>query len=370
MKYRSRLLRYPRLYDVQGSDELFLGAMREIVAYHMLHCPAYAKLLRAQGFTLGMLRNMQSLHTLPPLPTLFLKRHTLFSVPENEIIIRATTSGTSGQKSQVGIDLDTGLYALQMVIRSFAYYHMVSPLPTNYIILGYQPSRHNQAGIAKTAFGFTLIAPALHREYALKAAGDSYEVNLEGLMRALHRYEKQGFPVRLMGLPAYHHLLLKTLKEQNIRFKLHPQSYLCLGGGWKQFYFEQADKGELYQLAHEVLGIQENHCIDFYGAVEHPVLYCDCKNHHFHVPVYSRAIVRDAGTLKPVPYGTAGLLNLVSPLMRSMPLVSIMTDDLATLHKGENCGCGNTAPYFELMGRAGLQDIKTCAAGAGQFLQG
>ena len=55
--------------------------------------------------------------------------------------------------------------------------------------------------------------------------------------------------------------------------------------------------------------------------------------------------------------------------MMSMPLHSIMTDDLAILREGEECGCGNNAPYFELLGRAGLQDIKTCAAGAAQFLE-
>ena len=116
------------------------------------------------------------------------------------------------------------------------------------------------------------------------------------------------------------------------------------------------------------MGIPQEHCIDFFGAVEHPILYCDCPNHHFHIPVYSRVIIRDVKTLEPVGYGRPGILNLLTPLMRSMPLHSIMTDDLAILHQGEECGCGNPAPYFELLGRAGLYDVKTCAAGAAQFL--
>ena len=117
-----------------------------------------------------------------------------------------------------------------------------------------------------------------------------------------------------------------------------------------------------------MLGIEEDHCIDFFGTVEHPVLYCDCKNHHFHIPAYSRAIIRDVNTLEPLGYGVPGILNLLSPLMRSMPLHSIMNDDLAILHEGTTCACGNPAPYFELLGRAGLHEIKTCAAGTAQFL--
>lgn len=368
MKYRSALLRFAPLYDIAPSDPLFLNAMREITAFHLLHNGQYAKIARHAGFKISHLKSMEDLFRIPPLPTLFLKKHALFSVPQKNILLNATTSGTSGKKSTVGIDWDTGLHALSMVLRSFSHHKLFSPLPTNYIVLGYQPSKHNNAGIVKTAFGFTLIAPALHREYALKDTGTSYALNIDGMLSALLRYEKQGLPVRLMGLPAYHHLLLSTLKEKGIHLKLHPKSRLCLGGGWKQFHFEHADKNELYQLAQEVLGIPEKNCIDFFGAVEHPVLYCDCKNHHFHVPAYSRVIIRDPHTLLPVPNGTPGILNLVSPLMRSMPLHSILTDDLAVLHGAGTCTCGNPAPWFELLGRAGIQDVKTCAANAAQFL--
>lgn len=368
MRYRDALLRYPRIYDTAATDALFLRAMREITAHHMLHNPDYLRIVRQQGFQLKSLRHFEDLHRIPPLPTLFLKRHSLYTTPQNRMIIKATTSGTSGKKSTVGLDMNTGLYALEMVLRTLYGRRLLSPLPTNYIMLSYQPSRQNQVALAKTAFGFTLLTLTLHREYALKNMGDSYQVDIDGLIAALLRYEKQGLPVRLVGLPAYHHLLLTTLRDAGLRLRLHPQSLLTIGGGWKQYYFEHADKGELYRLAEAVLGIPEDRCVDFFGVVEHPVLMCDCENHHFHVPVFSRVLVRDTATLQPVPYGTAGILNLLSPLMHGMPLHSIMTDDLVILHEGAECGCGNPAPYFELLGRAGLQDIKTCAAGAAQFL--
>jgi len=367
MRNRRKLLHGTALYDHPATDATFFAAMREVTAYHIAHNPAYAQI--AEGFNPKSLETLDDLHHIPALPTLFLKRHTLFTRPEGKMILKSTTSGTSGRKSTVGIDMNTALFSLEMVWRSFRHFKLTSLTPTNYIILGYQPSRHNQLGITKTAFGFTFITPTLHRAYALRDTGDSYELDIEGLISALLRYEKQSFPVRLMGLPAYHYLLLTTLRERGIRLKLHPKSRLCLGGGWKQFYFERADKGELYALAEEVLSIPEERCIDFFGAVEHPILYCDCKNHHFHIPVYSRVIIRDVNTLEPLGYGRPGILNLISPLMRSMPLHSIMTDDLAILHEGSACGCGNPAPYFELLGRAGLSEIKTCAVGAAQFLE-
>lgn len=369
IKYRNELLRYPNIYDVEGSDELFLASMREITAFHMLHNPTYAKIVKQQGFKLSSLRTTNSLYKIPPLPTLLLKKYSLYSLPQNKIFVKATTSGTSGHKSEVGTDLASFLFEASIALRMMAHYHMPSLIPTNYIVLGYQYTPHTQLGIARSAFAFTLVTPALRRVYALQYNGGTYTLNFNGVLQAIKRYQKQGLPVRILGLPAYLHLFLTTLKNMGLRFKLHPKSMVCLGGGWKQFYSEHADKSELYRLSEEVLGIPESRFVDFFSVVEHPLPYCDCKNHHFHVPVYSRAIIRDAATLQPLPYGMPGILNLLSPLLRSMPLHSILTDDLAILHPGAKCGCGNTAPYFELLGRAGLHDIKTCAAGAAQFIQ-
>jgi hypothetical protein len=104
--------------------------------------------------------------------------------------------------------------------------------------------------------------------------------------------------------------------------------------------------------------------------VEHPILYCDCKNHHFHVPAYSRVIIRDVKTLERVSNGQIGLVNLITPMVKATPILSVMTDDLGVLHEGVECGCGIISPYLEIIGRIGLKDIKTCAAGAAELIAG
>lgn len=45
-----------------------------------------------------------------------------------------------------------------------------------------------------------------------------------------------------------------------------------------------------------------------------------------------------------------------------------MTDDLGYLTPGEDCGCGLKSPYLTILGRAGLNDITTCAAGTAELL--
>ena len=49
--------------------------------------------------------------------------------------------------------------------------------------------------------------------------------------------------------------------------------------------------------------------------------------------------------------------------------MSVMTDDIGILHDGKKCGCGIESPYLEIIGRIGMKDIKTCAAGAAELLK-
>jgi phenylacetate-coenzyme A ligase PaaK-like adenylate-forming protein len=146
-------------------------------------------------------------------------------------------------------------------------------------------------------------------------------------------------------------------------------SLITLGGGWKQFYADAVSKTDFYQLVYEVLGIDDQHIVEFFGAVEHPILYTDCRCHHFHVPVYSRVVIRDPDTMEPLPNGKLGLVNLMTPMVKSTPMLSVMPDDLGILHD-EPCPCGETSPWLEIVGRVGIRDIVTCAAGAEELLHG
>lgn len=267
----------------------------------------------------------------------------------------------------MALDWPSVYRGLGMILGTFFTNRLVSLRPTNYIVLGYQPAKRNKIGAAKTAYATTFAAPAVNKEYALKDTGTDYVLNMEGIKNALLHYEKSGLPVRFMGFPAYFMFLVKELIHSGIKLKLNPKSLILLAGGWKQYFTEQVDKPTLYVMSEEALGLGGDRIREFFGAVEHPIAYFDCPNHHFHVPVYSRVILRDLN-LHPVGYNVPGLLNLITPMMTSMPFVSVMTDDLGIMHPGEECGCGIRSPYFEILGRVGLADIKTCAANASELL--
>lgn len=365
---RQKLFWLSRAYDLPGSDARFLRAVRDNCAYHIRHCPEYRVICRAEGFSPDQVKTMDDLAKLPLLPTLFFKRHHVSSMPRWRMAMKVTSSGTSGSFSRVGFDWGCIFAEIPMVLRLGFYHKLVSPKPANYVILGYKPGRQDSMGVARTMFGLTHFAPPLSRFYALRWRDGAYVPDLDGSVRRLALCAKSPFPVRIVAFPSYLWFGMARLEELGLAVRLPRGSKILLAGGWKQHYAQEVDKPRLYALARKVLGVEEENIHEFFGAVEHPVFFNTCKKHRFHIPVYSRVLIRDVRTLQPLPMGEVGLVNLITPLINATPVTSVMTDDLGVLTPGEECGCGLKSPYLTILGRAGLTDITTCAAGAAELL--
>lgn len=358
-------------YDTERAEKIFLHRMKENMLFQFQNCEEYRELLEHLGWNEEKISLIQSLKEIPFLPTLYFKHHRLDSLPPEKMMTTATSSGTSGNKSVIGYDVKSMWRALGMVLGIGKKHGLWSLRPCHHIILGYEHKsllwgsrKVEEKAVAKTAYGFTFFAPALSRTYALREVNGEYQLNLEEIKQKLIRFSKGHIPVRIMGFPFHAFWLLNMLKEEGISCPLPKGSMMAFGGGWKEYYTQRADKETMYRLVEEVLAIPESRCREFFGAVEHPILYCDCKHHHFHVPIYARVIIRDVDSMEPVENGTVGLVNLMTPMIQSAPVLSIMTDDLGILHEPYECGCGINTPYLEILGRVGMTDITTCAAGA------
>jgi phenylacetate-coenzyme A ligase PaaK-like adenylate-forming protein len=368
MSKSSFLFHTRKLNDISLTSKLFMQAMKENCQFHYNHCLDYKNILDKQGFLPSDLKTEEDLAKLPFIPTAFLKLHPLMSLPNKKLLIKATSSGTSGHKTVIGLDLAAIFYGIPMIYKALRKVKLISLQPRHFIIFGYQPSKDNKSSIARTSKALTFLSPAVSKTYALKYHKGSYNLDLENIKQTLIKKSHAHFPTITIGFPAYTYFLLKQMKEEGIFLKMPKGSKLTIGGGWKQFYQERIDKTEFYRLVKEVLDIDDHNCIEFFSAMEHPVLYVDCRYHHFHLVPYARAIIRDVETFAPLGYNKPGLLNLLTPMLKSHPLLSIMTDDLAILHD-EPCLCGCKSPYLEILGRVGVEDIKTCAQTADSYLK-
>lgn len=367
MRARRKLYGYKDLYNFKDTNELFYASMLENYRYELRWNRIYRQWVKRKHATYKNIKAYSELHKLPCLPTWLLKERKLKTTLYG-VCFHATSSGTSGKKSHIYYDLGAILAGAKMMYRMIKFHRLWSICPTHYIMLGGKPSKENQTILSKTQFGCSLFTPAKSRTYGLKVTNKGEQVREKEIMELLERYEKGRrhrvweCPVRIIGMPSYLFFLVNTLREKGIQCQLPKGSKILLGGGWKQHYQEEVEKEVLFQLIEETLGVKQEACIEFFGIAEHPQVYCTCKNHHFHVPSYSRVIVRDVEDLTPLPYGEVGLMSFLSSLTIASPLLHIMTDDLGVMYSGEQCGCGIKTPYFDILGRVGMKQIKTCSA--------
>ena len=68
MTARWKLFYSRDMYDLPGTEALFLKSMGECCAYHAAHCPEYAAILAGAGFAPGDLRTRRILPACRPYP--------------------------------------------------------------------------------------------------------------------------------------------------------------------------------------------------------------------------------------------------------------------------------------------------------------
>lgn len=350
-------------------DGLFDQAMAEISRFHIQHTPGYAHWLSANGLTFEELDGLDDWSRLPPIYASFFKQHALLSTTGTGAL-ELTSSGTSGQKSRMCYD-ERSLRAAQfMVERIFVHYGWDTPQTAcNYLLLSYEPAGDITLGTSYTDQFLCQFAPVNRVVYALRRTANGHEFDAFGVIAALQAFAEEGLPVRIIGFPAFLWQVLQRMRAIGVTdLQLHSESLALFGGGWKTQSAQEIPRQQLYQRIQQQLGIELGRCRDGYGAVEHPVPYIECARHHFHVPVYAKVFVRSPFDATVLPYGQPGLLSFVSPYISSSPAHAVVMSDLATLHPGASCGCGISADWFELHGRAATTAGRSCAMAASELL--
>jgi phenylacetate-coenzyme A ligase PaaK-like adenylate-forming protein len=352
-----------------GYAELFAEAMRESMIWHAERSEYYRDFLRLKG--VDPRKPAPRLEDIPFLPAVFFKSHEVLSIPREQVALHLTSSGTTGQKSQMFFDnwsLEAGQRFVDCV---YQFEGFVTPKsPANYLLYSYETEPDSKLGTAYTDHFLCKYAPAREVFHALRRTGaGGHEFDLFGCIEKLQAFEKDGAPVRIFGFPAFLYFTLKRMRELKMRpLRLSPESLVFLGGGWKGNADQAVSKEELYSMITEVLGIPDRRARDSFGAVEHAIPYSECEHHHFHIPVWSRVIIRDVRTLQPLGFGQRGFLQFLTPYITSVPAQSVMMGDLASLHPGSECACALDSPFFVVHGRAGTSKNKSCAVAASELL--
>ncbi|HNW34345.1 MAG TPA: acyl-protein synthetase [Candidatus Ozemobacteraceae bacterium] len=363
-----------RLFDVSdafshspATEAVFAEAMREALVWHRSRCPEFAGFLDRKG--LGE-NAMPEPDEIPPLFVTIFKEHRLVSIPDSQVKIELTSSGTGGQRSAIVLDRRSYQRILRIVDSIFGSLGLVNHDETvDYLCFTYDPRIAKNVG---TAFSDKILTGLTRRGsvfYAIRwsEATGSFEFDLGRTVRRLLAFARRGRPIRILGFPAYLWQVCDELEKRGKRLKLGNRSFVITGGGWKIHKEREVTKQMFKKRVSSILGLPEENIRDSFGMVEHGIPYVDCEHGRLHVPVFARARVIDPESLRPLPDGEPGLLHLMTPYLSSYPSISLLTTDRARL--ADRCPCGRRGKTIEILGRAGVAKHKGCAITALELLK-
>lgn len=350
------------------TEKLFDESMRECLEWHLKKCPDFCSFMRESGLS----ENIENLtpEEIPPLLVTIFKEFRLISVPESQVKIELTSSGTGGRMSAIVLDNRSYRRIQKIVFNIFNSLGMVNlEQKVNYLCFTYDPRK---AGSVGTAFSDKMLTGLTARRavfYAIRwneAVGD-FEFDLDATVKKLIEFGRRSEPVRILGFPAYLWQVCNRLEEKGITLQLGKDSFIITGGGWKMHKDKEVTKDIFKKRVEEMLGMPGENIRDLFGMVEHGIPYVDCEHGRLHVPIYARARVVEPETLEDLGKGTPGVLHLMTPYLSSYPSISLLTTDLAVIE--DKCPCGRHGDTFRILGRAGLAKHKGCAITALDLLK-
>lgn len=347
---------------------IVVQAMREFAEFHYQNSKEVRFLYDREKFDPKSIREEKDLARIPAIGVTAMKYYLMLSLPEREAVLKLTSSGTGGQKTQIWFDEASLARVQNMLDVLWQQEGLVSNTPTNYCCFIYDPEQAQDLGIAFSVKNEERFAPVKNSYFTVKKNHHGvWEFQFEETVRVLKRYAEEGAPVRLLGIPSFIFELIEKLKALG-PIKLPPNSYVLTGGGWKAAEDKSVTRAQFRQLVEEYLGIPDANQRDGFGMAEHSAPYIECDYHRFHIPVYNRIISRDPVSLKPLENGQIGLLEFLTPYNAMMPNLAILSTDLGFVDS-DKCECGRNSPTFTLVGRGGLSKHKGCAITAGDIVK-
>lgn len=326
--------------------------LNELVEYHFEHCHPYASILNALGEQLG---KSSPFRELPFLPVRLFKDNDFYSVDEDQLIKKMTSSGTSGQGvSRIHLDKETSRDQTKVLVKIMSSILGNQRLP---MIIVDTPNilrdRNSFSARGAGILGFSMFGSK--KMYALD---DQMRLNIDEVLAFLELHK--GKPIFVFGFTfVIYKYFVKVLMEKGISLDLN-NSILVHGGGWKKLVNEAVTNEIFRKLIKESTGIEAVH--DYYGMVEQTgSIYLECEHGHLHASNFSEIVIRNPYDFSVSPHGEEGIIQTISVLPKSYPGHSLLTEDIGTVLGVDDCKCGRKGTYFKVSGRLQKAEIRGCS---------
>jgi hypothetical protein len=337
-------------------EELLLPIFKEEMSAafgNNVHVRSYYTKL---GLEIG---GIKSLREIPPIPVQMFKLFDLTTCKKSEVVrVLKSSSTTSQLPSRVPMDKTTAfrqIRALNSTLSSF-----LGSKRRPLLVLDC-PDINKAEVVELTARGAAvrgLSAFASEICYAMKIEGG--RLVLDGA--TLDDFSRRNAGKEIFAFGFTFIIWSEFLKELENREQLSFKDALVIhSGGWKKLVNLKVSKEEFGRATARAFGTSEGNVLDFYGMVEQTgVVFVDCEFGNKHVPDFAEVIIRDPYSMKEVPLGETGIIEVLSILPRSYAGQAILTEDTGKIIGIENCPCSRKGKYFRFEARIEKAEIRGC----------
>lgn len=347
-------------YD-SAARGLFLPAMKEALRRQAEDSLMYRRFLGAQKCDPA---NIQRVEDIPFLPIAVFKEQEIVTGDPAMIKKRVFSSSTSGGKPSIicldAVTIDRQRRALAKIMST-----LLGSARVPLIVLDAPKTAESADGeVSSRGSAIRGFLPFATQTYFV--LNDDLTINDSAWREALDHVGNGGAHY-FFGFTWVVYKVMRQLQEPvylSLRERLAGSGgakKLLHIGGWKKLRDIAVEKDVFNQLVADELRMSPSDVIDIYGMTEQlGTIYPDCAAGYKHVPVYADVIVRRTTDFIPVPDGEDGLLQFLTPIPRSYPGISILTDDMGAIVGRDRCACGREGKRFVFKKRHEEAEMKGC----------
>lgn len=339
-------------YSLQGSERTLLldQGLASLNRHHYESCPAYRRIL--DGYWRGGL-DAETLDQHPYLPASIFKTQELRSVPDSEVRLTLTSSGTTGQTpSRIFVDRETSALQQRALITSLM--HAIGPKRLPMLIVDSASTVSDRNTISARGAGILGMMRFGHNHcYALD---DSMLPKLDEIRQFLKEFG--GKPFLIFG---FTFMIWSGIYEKLHQTELDMSNGILIhSGGWKKMLARSVDNRQFRQIMNVAFGLHRIY--NFYGMVEQlGSIFLEGPDGLLYPPNFSDVIIRDPETWAVAEPGIPGLVQVLSLLPRSYPGHNLLTEDIGVIEATYDSSDGWGGKGIRILGRVNEAELRGCS---------
>lgn len=331
-------------------EDVLLRGINALTRHHYDHCEPYRRILDGlwQGRT-----EAPSLADVPYLPVSLFKTQRLASVPEDEIKLTLTSSGTTGQAvSQILVDAETSICQQKALARSLG--HVLGPKRLPMLVIDTSAVFKDPKMMSARGAGVLGIMRYGHSHAFM--LDENMETDMEGVVSFLDAHKGQPFFVFgftfMVWLEFY-----EKFKDAGLDLSC---GVLIHSGGWKKMIDRAVSPEVFRQHLTEAFNLTRIH--NFYGMVEQiGSIFLEGPDGLLFPPNFADVIIRNPVTWEPLPDGETGVIQVISLLPGSYPGHSLLTEDLGAIECVDLGQNGWMGKGLRVHGRVAKAELRGCS---------